>query len=334
MDKIKIAIIGATGTAYKRIIPALENSKLCKITSIQGRNINQIVEIKNKFHIEETYTNIDEMISHNNFDCIYIATPPFLHLDNIFFAAKTNKPIVCEKPLACSYKEGLDIYKILKSYPDKNFRIAHQLRHQKAILDILELIKQGFIGEVLNVFIQWGFEMNLGAKNAIWKTNPKLQGLGSFNDNGIHLIDIIIFLFGIPISVFGKSDNVRLPNVYDNEAAVLIYEKLSVFVNSSQSMKFSGNHLLIYGTKGSIEAFYSIGEMAIEQVSIRTKDGTNNIKYSTENLYKNEFEDYSKYLLNRSPWDRGTSLRDGIAALKIIDKIHESVSTKKIININ
>ncbi len=38
MPKIKMIIIGANGSGYKRTIPAMKDSEICEITAIQSRD--------------------------------------------------------------------------------------------------------------------------------------------------------------------------------------------------------------------------------------------------------------------------------------------------------
>lgn len=49
MRKINIGIIGATGTAYKRVIPAIRNSDICTVIAIQGRNIDKLKSIQQEY---------------------------------------------------------------------------------------------------------------------------------------------------------------------------------------------------------------------------------------------------------------------------------------------
>lgn len=327
MTKIRLAIIGATGTTYKRTIPALVNSGVCEVVAIQGRNLDKLNKIQNEFQIKEIYTDEKEMLAKASYDCIYIGTPPFLHLANVEVATSTSRPIICEKPLSIDYEEGEQIGKLLSHYNDRTFMIAHHLRHQKAIHDIKAFVQSGLIGEVLNVSIQWGFEMNLEAPNAIWKTNPKLGGKGTFSDNGIHIVDLAIFFFGLPTSIYGKVERVRTKETFDNETAFLTYGKLCVQLQSSQCMKFPGNHILIYGSKGCIEVFNGIGEKYIKQISIKSPDKNTVIDYPETNLYGNEVESFCKGLIDNSFKHNGTSLKEGLEALKIIDTIRKSAQT-------
>lgn len=334
MAKIKIVIIGATGTTYKRTIPALKNSGICEVVAIQGRNLEKLQKIQSEFGIKEIYLDEKEMLLNVNFDCIYIGTPPFLHHSGIENSAITSKPIICEKPLAINYEQGLEMQKLLRSYNDVTFMIAHHLRHQKAIEDIKHFIKSDLIGEVLNASIQWGFEMNLEAPNAIWKTNPSLGGMGTFSDNGIHIVDLALYLFGMPSFVVGKVESIRTKETYDNETAFLIYNKMCVQLQSSQCMKFPGNHILIYGTRGSIEVLNGIGEKSISKVSIKSHSKTEDIVYPETNLYGNEVESFCRKLQNTNSKNTGTTLNEGLQALKIIDAARQSASENKIIELN
>lgn len=333
MTKIKLAIIGATGTTYKRTIPALVNSTVCEVVAIQGRNLEKLKKVQSEFNIKEIYTDEKEMLAIASYDCIYIGTPPFLHFANIEVAASTEKPIICEKPLAINSEEGEKINRLLTKYNDRTFMIAHHLRHQKAIHDMKEFIQSGLIGEVLNVSMQWGFEMNLEAPSAIWKTNPQLGGKGTFSDNGVHIVDLVIFLFGLPNSIYGKVESIRTKETFDNETAFLTYDKSCIQLQSSQCMKSAGNHILIYGAKGSIEAFNGIGEKYISKVSIKSPERNEVVEYPETNLYGNEVENFCKGLIDSTFQHNGTTLKDGLNAIKIIDTVRDSANTDSTIKL-
>ena len=334
MTKIRLAIIGATGTVYKRTLPALAHSDVCEVVAIQGRNMDKLQKIQREFQIPEIYTDEKDMLARANYDCIYIGTPPFLHRANVELASSTSKPIICEKPLAIDFEEGEKIARLLSGYNAGTFMIAHHLRHQKAIHDIRNLIQDGTIGDLLHASIQWGYEMNLEAPSAIWKTNPKLGGKGTFSDNGVHIVDLAVSLFGLPKSIHGQVQKVRTKDTFDNETAFLTYDTFCVQLQSSQCMKFPGNHLLIYGTKGSIEAFDGIGEKSMNSFSIRSLDKREVVDYPGTNLYGNEVEDFCKSLLDSAFPNNGTTLKDGLAALKMIDAVRDSAKNDAVIVFN
>lgn len=322
--KKRMIIIGANGSAYKRTIPALKNSDICVVTAIQSRNEEKLKNTCKEYNIEKYYTNIDEMLEKEDFDLIYIANPPFLHKETIEKCIKCNKPIICEKPLAQNYTECLNIQELLKKYKIP-FMVAHHMRHQKAFSDINDIINSGKIGNVVSCFGQWGFNIKLDAPSSKWKLNKDLGGGGTFSDNGIHVIDFILGIFGTPNKVIGNSRLNSFKESYSNETMILIYDDKDVIINSSHTMPFAGNHLLIYGTKGSIEIYNAMSEKSIKQIIINNDDGKNIINYDEENLYKNEVEDFIKYYLNDdTSVCKGTTINENVISLKLIEDMRKN----------
>ncbi len=329
MKKIKIAVVSATGTAYKRTIPALKDSDVCEVVSVQGRNKAKLQKICDEYGIKSAYTDEKEMLTNEDYDLIYIANPPFMHYTSIVEATKTEKAIICEKPLDNNYKNALRIKALLKEYPHP-FMVAHHLRHQKAYDDIKTIITTGKIGNVVETYSQWGFKLNTSASNALWKLEPSLGGEGTFSDNGIHIIDFIIGLFGVPMEVFGHCYSMGLPKIFDTEVAMLCYKNKTVTLSASQNTAFPGNGLFIYGTDGSIESYGAIGEKSIKTITLTTSQGKQVFEYPQTNLYGAEVENFIKhYFFGDKTANSGTNLQEAVDSLKIIELLREANRNKK-----
>jgi predicted dehydrogenase len=334
MKKVKIAIISATGSAYKRTIPGVKDSPVCEVVAIQGRNEEKLKKICSEYNIKTFYLDVQEMLNHADYDMIYIANPPFMHYDSLVQAIKTNKAIICEKPLDRDFEHATMIKKLLEGYSSP-FMVAHHLRHQKAYDDIMAVISSGKVGSIAEVYCQWGFKLNVDASNASWKLDPLLGGEGTFSDNGIHVIDFMIGLFGNPAGVFGHCFSNALKNVYDNETVMLCYADKTITLNASQNMPLPGNHILFYGTKGKIECFGGIGEKSINKAIITTNDKEDILEYPQTNLYGAEVENFVKhYFLNDKNANGGTTLKDALTSLEIIDMLRKSNKEKKLFALN
>jgi predicted dehydrogenase len=313
-----IGIIGASGTAYKRTLPALKDSALCKVLAIQCRNLEQGNHIAKEFNIPEVYQSVDEMLRRSSFEIAYIATPPFRHLEDIRIATEFQRHIICEKPLARNLDEGLEIKKILNRSSSK-FMLAHHLRHQPAIKIIHSLINDGKIGKVLNTWMQWAYQVNRQAKNAIWKLDKSLSGGGSLIDVGSHCIDLALELFvGVPNSVYSRFLNVCLSSVEDYAIVVLHYDSSVVIINTSFCMGRAGNCLLIQGTNGLIECQQFFGEKPVQKIDFFSK----NEEVETFNLlevnpYKEEVEDFVRSLATGT--NARTSIEDSLNIMSIIE---------------
>ena len=73
------------------------------------------------------------------------------------------------------------------------------------MLNIKKIIASGEIGTVASGWGQWGFAINPEAPSSAWKLNKELGGGGTFSDNGIHVVDFILGLFGEPERAIGVS---------------------------------------------------------------------------------------------------------------------------------
>ena len=324
MNKAKMIIISATGSALKRTIPSLKNSNYCEVVAIHGRNEEKLKKACMDYSIPTYYMDVNEMLNNTEYDLIYIANPPFMHYESLKKAVETKKPIICEKPLDINYESALKIKDLLNGY-NAPFMVAHHLRHQKAYEDIISIIKSNEIGDVTEVYCQWGFKLNLNATNATWKLNPILGGDGTFSDNGIHIVDFMLGIFGEPNGVFGHCIKSYSNKNYDTETAMICYSDKTITLNSSQNMPYPGNNIQIYGTNGKIESFGCIGEKSIDHLIVVNENGTKQYNFEPTNLYGNEVENFIKYhIFNEIKTFNGTTLDEALLSLKIIDLLRKS----------
>jgi len=324
MKKYKIAIIGASGSGYKRTIPGLSASDICEVSAIQGRDINKLHKISQEHNIPSVYTETADMVKKGDFDIIYIATPPFLHFSDITLAIKSQKPIICEKPVAQNIQEAKKIEALLARSPQIPFMLAHHLRHQPAINEIKDILDKGSIGQILSAWGQWGFLMNKAAGNAKWKLEPALGGFGPFSDAGIHVIDLFIYLFGIPSKVLAHGFTFDFPKALDNTTAIFCYPQMTITLNSSQTMNNAGNNLLIYGTKGSIEVNNAFGEKSIKSVKVKTNNDEKILEYLPVNMYKLEVENFVAAVFMNKKF-QGTNIQEAMAGVRLIESINMSI---------
>lgn len=83
-------------------------------TDIKGGfdvDVERMAAIKEKFNIA-TVTDLDELINDKNIYMIYLAVPPKYHHDIAIQIMKAGKHILCEKPLAGTVEEAMEMYEV------------------------------------------------------------------------------------------------------------------------------------------------------------------------------------------------------------------------------
>ena len=87
MHKIKWGIIGS-GNIAKAFAHSIKYCQNSELTSVFGRNSEMVDQFSTKFGIA-AFTDLDEFISSNNIDAVYIATP---HNPSLIHISEPTRP--------------------------------------------------------------------------------------------------------------------------------------------------------------------------------------------------------------------------------------------------
>ena len=112
MSKIKWGIIGngSIANAFANSIKYCDHSNLI---SVYGRNEDTLRQFSKKFNIQ-AHSDINSLLSSNDIDAVYIATPHNSHFDYVFQAIKNKKHVLCEKPITINHIESMVLFGLAK----------------------------------------------------------------------------------------------------------------------------------------------------------------------------------------------------------------------------
>ncbi len=103
MDKLRVAIIGAGswGKAHAKIYSNHHLSELVAVCDISEKRAKDLAQ---EFNVKY-FSNYEKMLDSVECDAVAVVTPDFAHAKPVVEAAKRNKHILCEKPLATSVED-------------------------------------------------------------------------------------------------------------------------------------------------------------------------------------------------------------------------------------
>jgi len=184
-------------------------------------------------------------------DFVDICLPTHLHLAAIRQAGTVTKNILCEKPLAIKEEELNEICRLIQ---ENGLRImtAQVVRFWNCYKKAYELVKNRMLGEVTSISCsrrQKRPEWSTGS----WLHRSSLSG-GLVHDLMIHDIDYVVWLMGMPKTVWGDivCDKDQIPL---HAKAQLRYETCSVDLFASWGMPGAFDFhtsLEVIGGKGMI----------------------------------------------------------------------------------
>ncbi|GAB2829267.1 hypothetical protein GCM10027176_36870 [Actinoallomurus bryophytorum] len=317
-------MLSATGTGKKRTIPALLDSPICRVTVAQGRDTTKLTEISRLAPQVRVTTDLQEFaLWKDDYDIVYVASPPFLHTEQVRFALSLEKPIVCEKPLVANRDDLGEMTALLRDSV-KPVMVAHHLRHQPVVGKLQEILKEEQLGPVSSAALQWSFWLNHEAPSATWKLDPRRGGSNAMFDAGVHALDLALCLFGVPGRISALGARRREVERLDTVSAHLGYDHSIVTIMASQAGSTDANDLVINFAEGAVKVPAMFGERSARTLEIHSNDGRLEETFSPVNLYGAEVEDFCRHLQGESLI--GTSIRDGLESARILFAIEDALS--------
>ena len=216
--------------------------------------------------VYETYQEMaeKEFDRSDGIEVVAIVTPNHLHVPISKIFAKKGIHIICDKPLALSSEEAIDLKKIVKS-KKIIFALTHNYTGYPMVRHARALIKRGDLGSIRIIQAEYPQDWlttkveDRGLKQAKWRADPKRSGAGGcIGDIGTHAFNLIRFITGLEIDELSADIHTfvkgRLLN--DNAQIMLRFKggaKGSLW--SSQVAVGNENNLKIriYGESGGIE---------------------------------------------------------------------------------
>ena len=161
-----------------------------------------------------------------------------------------GKHIHMDKPASGTLEE----YKcVLDTARDKNLavQLGYMYRYNPAVLDCLERIKKGELGEIYSINAEMSTFHPVEYKK--WLTN---FGGGIMYILGSHLVDLIVYIMGEPSRIvpFLKHTGLDGVDFEDNNLAVLEYDKAlcRIFVSSVEINGFGRRQFMVSGSRGTV----------------------------------------------------------------------------------
>ncbi len=276
MDTIKWGFIGCGEATEKKSGPAFAQVKGSTVIAVMSRDKNKAKSYAERNGIPKWYTDAQELVDDPDVNAVYIATPPSSHATFAIMAMKAGKPAYIEKPMAASYEECARINRISEQTGVPCF-VAYYRRYLPYFQKVKELLKQGEIGNVINVQIRFAqppraLDYNTG--NLPWRVQPIISGGGYFYDLAPHQLDLLQDMFGVILEAQGYTSNRGgLYKVEDTLSACFKFENglpgsgSWCFVAHESAME---DRIEIIGDKGML----SFSVFTFEPISLHTERGT------------------------------------------------------------
>ncbi len=197
-------------------------------------------------------------------DIISIVTPNHMHFAPAKMALENGFDVICDKPLAFTLEEALELERVLKA-TGRIFALTHNYTGYPMVKQAKKMIadhKLGTIRKVVVEYPQGWLSTKLedsDSKQAAWRTDPKRSGIaGSMGDIGTHAENLAEYITGLKIVELCADISIIVPGrLLDDDGNVLLHMDNGArgILFASQISAGEENNLKIraYGELGGLE---------------------------------------------------------------------------------
>jgi predicted dehydrogenase len=127
-------------------------------------------------------------------DGVVIATPSALHAEQCIRAFDAGAAVFCQKPLGRNAAEVQAVLDAARS-ADRLLGVDLSYRHTAAMQAIRERVRSGQLGRLFAADLTFH---NAYGPQSDWFWDPALSGGGCLIDLGVHLVDLLLWMFDFP----------------------------------------------------------------------------------------------------------------------------------------
>lgn len=277
----------------------------------------------------------EEVLDDPDVDAVFICTPNFLNRPLTIDALNRGKHVFCEKPPAFNADEVREIHRAHRE-SGKRLMYGFNHRHHSSIKQMKSLIESGDYGDVLWMRGRYGKSVDQSFYDE-WRSSPELAGGGILLDQGIHMLDLFLYLGGGFDQVEAFVSNLYWQMDIEDNVFAILRDSESGRVASLHSTMTQWRHLF------SLEVFLSRGYLVLnglrtssrtygdEVLSIAknrttapaaTWEDEERITYHDNASWRREVDHFFDAIVDERPVEIGT-VEDALELMTLIDTIYE-----------
>jgi len=326
---------GAIAEYHIRSIGELEQARLVAVSS---RREEKAKEVAAREGCEWT-TDYRDLLSRSDIDVVCITTSSGSHARIGLEAIRAGKHVIVEKPIAMTAEEAKAMVREAESRGTA-LSVISQTRFEPHVLLAKRAVDEGRLGRLLLIeaFTPY-LRTQAYYDSADWRGTLAEDG-GALMNQGIHYIDLLLWMGGRARSVFGKTaTQTHRMEAEDLGLAFVTFEggHFGSLMSSTSIQPGFAQQLHIYGEQGTIKleggriVHWTVPSMEAPADASASQaaavPGSNPLFFSHEN-HKRQIAD-ALHAIEAGSRMTGASGEDGARTVELVHAIYESSKTGK-----
>ncbi|MDB5529457.1 MAG: hypothetical protein JWR51_2560 [Devosia sp.] len=331
---LRIAIIGAgvIGAVHARLISGLgDRATLAAVVDIDPTRAKTLAD---RYGVP-AYASAAEAYTAQRLDLASVCVPSAYHSPVAVEALEAGLNVIIEKPVDVTL-DAADRIIAAEKKSGRTVSVISQRRFQPVASYIHEAIARGELGRVTSGTVESAFFRSQAYYDSgDWRGTIAIDGGGALMNQGIHALDLLIWMLGTPVSVVAHTRCLAHQNieVEDVAGALISFESGAVGVLLASTAAYPGLpvRLAVHGAGGTavmendrLAYFSSTTATAPEAATLTERDvpeGWSEVDMAHQRQYRDVLEAITQ---GRRP---GVTTAEGRRALQTVLAVYESART-------
>ena len=189
--------MGFIGPAH---MEALRRLGFVDVTALADCNLTMAREKAAALYVDKAYGDYRELLADAEISAVHICTPNSFHYVMTKEALLAGKHVICEKPLAITYKEAAELVELARDKGLVN-AVHFNLRFYPLVQQAKSMVEAGELGNVLAVNGSYQQDWLFYQTDYNWRLNAEHSGASrAVADIGSHWLDMTEFVTGAKVN--------------------------------------------------------------------------------------------------------------------------------------
>lgn len=251
--KIGFAVIGC-GMISKFHISAISRIEEAYLAGVYDAS-RERAEGTAAEHGVRAYGSFEEIWEDEAVDAVCICTPSGLHGAAACEALAHGRHVLVEKPMALTLEDCDRMLRLAGEHHVK-LSVVSQLRFSPAVQQARGFLERGVLGRLVTADLHMKyFRSQEYYDSGGWRGTWAMDGGGALMNQGIHGVDLLLYLAGPVESVYGRAATLaRRIEVEDTVSAVAVFKSGALGVIQAGTAVYPGfpRRIELCGDKGSV----------------------------------------------------------------------------------
>jgi 1,5-anhydro-D-fructose reductase (1,5-anhydro-D-mannitol-forming) len=319
-------LIGASDIAETRMIPAMRAQPGSSVAGVVSSDAARGRAFAERTHLKRAYDTLEELLADDSIDAVYISTKNDSHRAQTVAAARAGKHVLCEKPLALTVADALEME---RECAEAGVVLAtnHHLRNAATHRTVRALIQDGRIGHPLAARVFHA--VHLPERLRGWRIDDPAGG-GVILDITVHDADTLRFdLDDDPVAVVAMtaSQGMAHDGLPDSVMGVIRFRSgLLAQFHDAFTIAHTRTGFEVHGTEASIRVTEAMTQEPDGEVVLQRGADAESIDIGEfEDLYVRSVRLFESAA--RGEGQPAATARDGVWSLAVALAVSEAAST-------